>query len=181
MGLRDRYLSALASRCVVAVPRPCNTQQPAKLLRVAAPKEVQHATNDYGPAMPATVTRLHATNHATATQHAQHADHEAKVERSAIVSADGAPYWVADDLAGLPAWTDAEIVSFEKRVARSTWLGYPEAKGRAERLLHRDRGADDRRLCVECQHAGPGWRCAQRGAFLLDQLQRCPMFKENPL
>ena len=102
-------------------------------------------------------------------------------ERNAIVSADGVPYREADDLAGLPAWTDAEIVSFEKRVARSTWLGYPDAKSRAEKLLHRDRDADDRRLCVECQHAGPGYRCAMRDAFLLDQLQRCPKFKEKTL
>ena len=107
------------------------------------------------------------------------ADHEAKVERSAIVSADGVPYWEADDLAGLPAWTDAEIVKFDKRVARSTWLGYPDAKGRAEVLLHRDRSGDHRRLCVECLHAGPGYRCAKRDAFLLDQLQRCPKFKEK--
>jgi hypothetical protein len=108
-------------------------------------------------------------------------DHEAKVERSAILSADGVPYWEADELAGLPAWTDAEIGMFEKRVARSAWLAYPDAKGLAEKLLHRDRGDDTRRLCVECQHAGPGYRCAQREAFLLDQLQRCPTFKEKPL
>ena len=103
-------------------------------------------------------------------------DHEAKIERSAIISADGALYWVADDLAGLPAWTDAEIAMFEQRVARITWLGYSDAKGRAERLLHRDRGDDDRRLCVECRHAGPGYRCAKREALLLDQWQRCPGF-----
>ena len=108
-------------------------------------------------------------------------DHEAKIERSAIISADGAPSWQADDLAGLPAWTDAEIAMFEQRVARSTWLGYPDAKGRAEKLLHRDRGDDPRRLCVECQHAGPGYRCAKREAFLADQLQRCPQFQEKPL
>jgi len=100
---------------------------------------------------------LHATSDATTTQHAQQ----------------------DDGLAGLSAWTDAEIVSFNKRVARSTWLGYPDAKGRAERLLHRDRDADTRRLCIECSHAGPGWRCAKREAFLLDQLQRCPLFKEK--
>ena len=40
---------------------------------------------------------------------ADDANHEAKVERSAIISADGVPYWQADELAGLPAWTDAEI------------------------------------------------------------------------
>jgi hypothetical protein len=179
MGLRDRYLSALVARCVVAVPRECNTQQPAKLLHVAPTRETQHATNDSALSVTATVSPLHATNDATTTQHAQQADHEAKVERSAIVSADGMPYWEADDLAGLPTWTDAEIVIFDKRVARSTWLGYPDAKGRAEMLLHRDRGDDHRRLCVECAHAGPGYRCAKGEAFLLDQLQRCPVFKEK--
>ena len=181
MGLRDRYLSALVARCAVAVPRMCNTQQPAALLRVAPPRETQHATNDPALAAPVIDAALHATNDATTTQHAQQAEHEAMVERSAIISADGVPYWQADDLAGLPAWTDAEIVTFEQRVARSTWLGYPDAKGRAERMLRRDREGDDRRLCVECAHAGPAWRCAKREAFLLDQLQRCPMFKEKPL
>jgi len=122
---------------------------------------------------------LHATNDATSTQHTQQAGHEAKVERSAIISADGVSYWEADDMAGLPTWTDAEIASFEKRVARSTWLGYPDANGRAEKLLHRERDADTRRLCIECLHVGPGWRCAEREAFLLDQLQRCPLFKEK--
>lgn len=181
MGLRDRYLSALVARCAVAVPRECNTQQPASMLHVAPPRETQRATSAQALAQPVVVTPLHATTHATATQHAQRDDHEAKVERSAVISADGVPCWEADDLAGLRAWTDAEIVSYERRVARSTWLGYPDAKGRAERLLHRDRDADDRRLCVECSHAGPGWRCATREAFLLDQLQRCPRFKEKAL
>ena len=178
MGLRDRYLSAVA-RCVVAVPRGCNTQQAVEPLHVAPPRETQHATTNQAITAPAAVSPLHATNDATAAQHPQQTDHETKIERSAIISEDGVPYWEADDLAGLPAWTDAEIVAFDKRVARSTWLGYPDAKGRAERLLHRDRGCDHRRLCVECHHAGPGYRCARREAFLLYQLQRCPMFKEN--
>ena len=180
MGLRDRYITALVARCAVAEPRECNTQQPATLLRVAPPRETQHATTAPTLDAPALCAPLHATNDATTTQRTQQADHEAKVERSAIISADGVPYWEADDMAGLSAWTDAEIVSFNKRVARSVWLGYPDAKGRAEKLLHRDRDADDRRLCIECSHAGPGWRCAKREAFLLDQLQRCPKFKEKP-
>ena len=108
-------------------------------------------------------------------------DHEARVERSAILSADGVPCWEADDLAGLPAWTAAELASFNKRVARSTWLGYPDAKGRAQKLLLRDRDGDHRRLCIECLNAGPGYRCAKRDAFLLDQLQRCLNFKEMTL
>ena len=180
MGLRDRYITALVARCAVALPRECNTQQPATLLRVAPPRETQHATTAAALDAPRLDTPLHATHDATTAQHAQQADHEARVERSAIISADGVPYWDADDMAGLPIWTEAEIVLFEKRVARSVWLGYQDAKGRAEKLLHRDRNDDDRRLCIECSHAGPGYRCAKREAFLADQLQRCPKFKETP-
>jgi hypothetical protein len=168
MGLRDRYVSALVARCAVAVPRGCNTQRPVKVLRVAPPTEMEHAINDQAVATAVTVTRLDATVDATITQHAQRHDDEAKVERCAFVTADR-----------MLLRTDAEILTFEKRVARSIWLGYSEPAGRAERLLHRDRDADDRRLCVECQHAGPAWRCAKREAFLPDQLQRCPVFKEE--
>ena len=106
-------------------------------------------------------------------------EHDAQYERSAIISADGVPYWKADDMAGLPAWTGAEIVLFGTRQARTCWLGYGDRADRvAEMLLHRDRAGDDRRLCIECAHAGPGWRCAKREAFMVDQLQRCPAFKE---
>lgn len=161
MGLRHRYLSALDARCVVAVPRECNTQQPAQLLRVALPRDTQHATNARAQSRPATFTPLRATGYATATQHAQQADDE------------------AEDFAAAPSRSDFEIVAFDARVARSTWLGYPDAEGRAEVLWHRDREGDDRRLCIECLHAGPGWRCAKRDSFLLNQLQRCPNFKEK--
>ena len=89
MGLRDRYLSALVARCVVALPRECNTQQPAKLLRVAPPREMQHATNDPAVASTAAVAPLHATNDATAAQQAQHAEREAFDERAAIMEFDG--------------------------------------------------------------------------------------------
>jgi len=107
-------------------------------------------------------------------------EHDAQIERSAIISADGVPYWQADEMAGLPVWTDAEIATFEKRQARTRWLGYGDRADRvADMLLHRDRDTDDRRLCIECGHAGPGWRCAKREAFMVDQLQRCPAFKET--
>lgn len=161
----------LPGRVEVEAPPPANPANPLIERRPEA-----GAANDGGANLPTAgwISRLAGL--------AVHDDQEAKVERSAVISADGVPYWDADALAGLPAWTDAEIVTFEKRVARSTWLGYPDAKGRAETLLHRDRDADDRRLCVECSHAGPGWRCAKReGGFMLDQLQRCPLFKEKPL
>jgi hypothetical protein len=75
--------------------------------------------------------------------------------------------------------TDAEVVLFDKRVARSIWLGYADAEDRAERLLRRDRSGDHRRLCPECTHARTGWRCAKGDAFLADQLQACPLFKEH--
>ena len=85
-------------------------------------------------------------------------------------------------LAGLAVHeiSNTEIVRFEKRQARISWLGYgDDAEHLAEMLLHRDRDLDDRRLCVECSHAGPGWRCAKRDAFLVRQLQRCNNFQEG--
>lgn len=68
----DRYLPALVARCVVAAPR-----------------ETQHATNDPALASAATFAPLHATNDATATQHAQQAEREAFEERAAIMEFDG--------------------------------------------------------------------------------------------
>lgn len=104
---------------------------------------------------------------------------EAKRERSAIISANGTPYWQADELAGLQPWTEEEISTFLKRQARIVWLGYTvPSEQMAERLLHRDRDLDDRRLCIECAHAGPGWRCEKKAGFLLEQLQRCDQFLE---
>ena len=84
-------------------------------------------------------------------------------------------------LAGLAAHeiSNAEIVRFEKRQARISWLGYgDDAEHLAEMLLHRDRDLDDRRLCVECSHVGPRWQCAKQDAFLVRQLQRCNNFRE---
>ncbi|MCV2422729.1 hypothetical protein LNV47_19200 [Paucibacter sp. DJ4R-1] len=108
-------------------------------------------------------------------------DLEAMRHRSAAISHDGEPYWRADELAGLPLWSDAEIRSFEQRQARFTWMGYGHiAEQLAETMLHRDRDLDDRRLCVECAHGGPDWRCKKLGeAFFLEQLQRCPSFRET--
>ena len=73
-------------------------------------------------------------------------EHDAKIERSAIISADDVPYWQADEMAGLPAWTDAEIATFEKRQARTRWLEYGDRADRvADVLLHRDRDMEDRK------------------------------------
>jgi hypothetical protein len=152
MGLlRDRYIEALVARCRVAGPRVCNTQ-PSAPLHVAPPVGAQHATADPTPLISDPVVLLHATESPTAAQPMQPAT---------------------------PAMTDAEAVLFDKRVVRSIWLGYADANGRAERLLRRDRSGDHRRLCPECNHARPGWRCAKGEAFLADQLQACPLFKEH--
>ena len=104
-------------------------------------------------------------------------DNEAMRERSTIISANGAPYWQADKLAGLQSWTDEEIGAFQRRQARIVWLGYTvPSEYLAEMLVHRDRDGDERRLCIECSHAGPRWRCAKNAGFLLEQLQRCKQF-----
>ena len=72
---------------------------------------------------------------------------------------------------------NAEVVRFDKRVSRISLLGYgDEADHLGVMLLRRDRNMDERKLCIECSHAGPGWRCAKRDAFLVRQLQRCDNF-----
>ena len=151
MGLRDRYIEALVARCTVAGPRVCNTQ-PSAPLHVAPPVGVQHATADPTPSIPDALVLLHATEDATDAQPMQRAK---------------------------PPMTDAEKALFDKRMARTIWLGLADAEGRAERLLRRDRSGDHRRLCPECAHAKTGWRCAKGDAFLADQLQACPLFKEH--
>jgi hypothetical protein len=152
VGLRERYIEALVARCTVAGPRVCNTQQTSLPLHVVLPTGVQHATADPTPSIPDTPVLLHASEGAADSQPMQPAT---------------------------PDMIDAEVVWFDKRVARSIWLGYADAKVCAEQLLRRDRSGDHRRLCPECTHARPGWRCAKGEAFLADQLQACPLFKEH--
>lgn len=72
---------------------------------------------------------------------------------------------------------NAEVIRFDKRVSRISLLGYgDDADHLGVLLLRRDRDMDERRLCVEYIHAGPGWRCGKRDAFLVRQLQRCDNF-----
>lgn len=100
----------------------------------------------------------------------------------------------APDLAAV-AWTDGDIRAFVARRARLMRWGWPESEAErlAERLTLRDRGGDDRRLCVECRHLGGRadslWRCASSRTAgvgsdlprtLVVQLQRCPGFKDSP-
>lgn len=107
-------------------------------------------------------------------------NHEGQLDRRAVFSFKGAPYWLADQLSGFQPWTDEEIALFQRRQARIAWLGYGgRSEYLAEKLVHRDRAMDDRRLCLECSHAGPGWHCAKKAGFLLEQLLRCDHFKKS--
>ena len=94
------------------------------------------------------------------------------------------------------AMNTAEIDTFMARLARFTDKGMAleAAEELADRLVTRDREADDRRLCLECAHlAGraDAWECrnwqqagiaskardAQLPAALVIQPQRCDGFK----
>jgi hypothetical protein len=95
------------------------------------------------------------------------------------------------------AMTGAEIDTFTMRQALFTDKGMSldEAELLADKLVLRDRHADDRRLCLECSnlqgHRPSAWRCsdwqragishrvndAQLSAALVLQLQRCGGFK----
>lgn len=88
-----------------------------------------------------------------------------------------------------------EIDTFTARLVRFTDKGliHAVAEPLADKLVQRDRQADDRRLCLECVHlAGFGaWRCgnwqqagvairardAQLSGELVYQLQHCDGFK----
>ena len=94
------------------------------------------------------------------------------------------------------AMNTAEIDTFTARLAHLTdkGLGLDDAEKLADKLVQRDREADDRRLCLECQHLNSNrpstWRCsnwsqagialrasdAQLSAALVYQLQRCDGF-----
>ena len=79
------------------------------------------------------------------------------------------------------AWTDAEITTFQRRVALLEKLGLNEvlAEKTAQTMLYRDRpeSGDDRRLCIECKHLSKGV-CTQRVGIpdLRLVLQRCDAF-----
>jgi hypothetical protein len=91
---------------------------------------------------------------------------------------------------GAVAWTDADLARFVDRRARLLRWGWaePEAEALAERLVIRDRGADARVTCAECQHYRPG-KCANHqraglqtadvGRELAGLLQRCGGFNER--
>lgn len=194
MGLRDRYLAAMQSRCAVATAGRRNTQHPHSLLRIASAVPVQRATETAG----------HATRHATSAQQ----EHErprafdatpdaTNVQREPAAHATDSQFGVLrDGEPGKPdpidlaavAWTDADISAFLERRARLLRWGWaePEAEKLAERLLRRDREHGDERVCcVDCAHYRTG-RCGNHrvaglnspelGRDLAATLQRCPAF-----
>lgn len=85
------------------------------------------------------------------------------------------------------AWTDDDIARFLDRRARLLRWGWPEADAEslADRLVRRDREADSRVSCTDCQHYRSG-RCGNHrraglnsddvGRDLAALLQRCPGF-----
>ena len=96
------------------------------------------------------------------------------------------------------AMTGREIDTFTVRLHHFTWRGLaePDAELLADKLVKRDREADDRRLCLECTHlAGHAgaWGCrnwqraaiaskardAQLPAALVIQPQRCNGFTDQ--
>ena len=91
------------------------------------------------------------------------------------------------DLAAV-AWTDGDIARFLDRRARLMRWGWPEtdAEQLADRLVRRDREADDRVSCTDCRHYRPGCcgnhkraglSMADVGRDLVAMLQRCPGFQ----
>lgn len=91
------------------------------------------------------------------------------------------------------AWNTMEMAKFTARLELFTRRGMPEADAEllADKLVLRDRGDDDRRLCLECnhiKHSGDLWACHQwrraglsaagLPAELVRLLQRCNGFQE---
>ena len=95
------------------------------------------------------------------------------------------------DLAAV-SWTDGDIARFLDRRARLMRWGWPEtdAEKLADRLVMRDREADDRVSCTDCTHYRPG-RCgnhrraglsaADVGRDLAAMPQRCAGFLKAEL
>lgn len=80
-------------------------------------------------------------------------------------------------------WTDAEIETYMRRVARLQKIGMTEmdAEKLAEILLNRDRpgSGDDRALCLECASLKHG-QCTRSGFWALPtMLQRCDGFSRR--
>jgi hypothetical protein len=92
------------------------------------------------------------------------------------------------------AMNGSEIDTFTQRLHHFTRRGIAESEAQslADKLVTRDREADDRRTCLECLHlnsGGSAWRCNQWQraglgassvpAELVRHLQRCDGFNDS--
>jgi hypothetical protein len=77
------------------------------------------------------------------------------------------------------AMNTREIEVFHLRFDHFMSRGETAAEALADKLVQRNRDADDRRLCIECRYCNPGLRCSRRMA-VLDVLQRCDHFQTHP-
>ena len=95
----------------------------------------------------------------------------------------------APEFTALVTWTDADIERYRSRRARLIRWGWsePEAEKLADRLVKRDRDANERVSCTDCRNYRPG-RCGnfkaaglhspELGRDLAGLLQRCPAFQD---
>ncbi len=119
-----------------------------------------------------------------------HGAHCAGFDAQARRAAQDRPYRLTPeqgDRCHAGGWDDAEIATFTARHARLLRRGYgnDDAEDLAERLTLRDRDADNRVICTECQHYRSG-RCGnhraaglqapEMGPDLAAMLQRCAGF-----
>ena len=129
-------------------------------------------------------------------------DREAWPERAAIAEYDGGlSRQDAEAMADSCCWphssamNGAEIDTFTARLARLTDKGLSliDAEALADKLVIRDREADDRRVCLECVHLRHGgccgnWKASEVASNAMDarlpgdfttMLQRCGGFAEG--
>jgi hypothetical protein len=68
----------------------------------------------------------------------------------------------------------AEADAFAARLQRFTsrGMGLADAEALADKLLHRDRDSDDRRLCLECSYLGASGRCIRAATGRLSGASR---------
>lgn len=148
-------------------------------------KDVLAWLQDAEPATPATPPQrmglqpkpsIHA-GCTPATPATPHPDVSEAANDAAPTQAPGADRWCWPHS---DAMNSAELESFAARLARfvSTGMRAGAAESLADRLVKRDRDADDRVSCAECRH-GRSTRCPDGAPLPRDVLHRCDGFSEG--
>lgn len=188
-ALLDELLAAFAAPTPAKAANTANREHPCRVTAESEPCEglriAANSRQDGVAAAPdsqkfAAVRILHSTS-------------EAEVRREfsqESQDSQGVPAtWTVEDLdLAAVAWADADIARFLDRRARLLRWGWaePEAERLAEKLVIRDREADDRVSCIDCGHFRPGHcgnhrraglNVADVGRDLASLLQRCPGIK----